>query len=264
MAINLNLTKEESLIQLDMRKKQILDICMDKRSLDGLVSRVALVLDFSASMRAMYDNGVVQATIERLLPVAMQFDDNGEMELWIFSSDYHRMPNVSIKNFYGYVEREIMNGRYTMRGTNYAPVMRDIRKKYVVEDPANIPNYVIFITDGDALDEDSAIAAIKDLSYDPIFFQFVGIAEDRSVRFRLLSSLDDMDGRYVDNANFFKMSDATEGNDNEIYKKLLAEYPEWVEYPEVKRMIAIQGTKEAMGTSRSNDKKKGLFSRLFS
>lgn len=249
----LNLSKEESLKMLDLRKQEVQKLCLEKRELSDLVSRVAVVLDFSGSMDRLYKNGTVQSVLERLFPIALQFDDNGEMEVWIFSDGFNRVGNISMDNYYGYVTERIYN-RYRMGGTNYAPVLADIRKKYINEEPAKLPNYVIFITDGENMDESNARRVITEMSKEPIFIQFVGIGNES---FRFLKELDDLKGRYVDNANFFKIKDINSESDSDLYQKLLAEYPSWLALPEVKNMIENQSL-----TPKAE--KKGLFSKFFS
>ena len=51
-----------------------------------------------------------------------------------------------------------------------------------------------------------------------------------------------MTGRYVDNADFFAVSDINSMSDRELYTKLFDEYPEWLSDNKVKNMIASQGT----------------------
>lgn len=245
----LNLSKEESLQQLDLRKNEVAQLCLSKPELNGLTSRVALVLDYSGSMKRLYDNGVVQAVVEKILPIAMNFDDNGSMEMWIFENGFRRLEDISLENFYGYIEENVL--KYRMGGTSYAPVMKDVFNKYIKEDPANLPNYVIFITDGENDDTAQTNKVIKELSRYPIFFQFVGIG---NCSFRYLRSLDEMEGRYVDNANFFAIEDI-----NKIsYEQLLSEYPSWLADERVKSMIANQGQ-----TPSEPPKKHGLFGGLF-
>lgn len=240
--IQLNTTKEQSLINLDTRKGIVLDVVKSIPSLSNLTSRVALVLDFSGSMRNLYKNGTVQSVIERIMPIAMQFDDNGELDLWIFESGYTYIGSVSRDNFYG-LATEIMN-RYRMGGTNYAPVMKDIYNKYIKSEPAQIANYVIFITDGDNSDKRETTETMKEYSKYPIFWQFVGIGREG---FSYLEKLDDMGGRYVDNADFFAIKDINEMDDNTLYRKLLDEYPGWLENPKVKEMIANAGASRSGG-----------------
>lgn len=264
--MELNLSKEQSLINLDLRKKDMVSLCLEKPILSNQKARVAVVMDYSGSMSSLYRNGTVQAVLERLLPIAMQFDDNAEMELWIFEDSFKRLPNITIHNFYGYVQREIIDKGYRMGLTNYAPAMKDIFQKYINEEPANIPNYILFITDGDNFDKDDTLKVLTEASKYPIFWQYVGIGSEK---FKFLQQLDDMGGRYVDNANFFPLNDFQTISDSELYHKLLEEYPDWLAMPEVQQLIAgnipqIQ-LSPFMDSNRgeSKKKKKGLFGRFF-
>jgi uncharacterized protein with von Willebrand factor type A (vWA) domain len=245
--IELNLSKEKSLIQLDLRKQEVSTIVSEIPELNGLKARVALVLDFSGSMSGLYRDGTVQAVIERIMPIAMQFDDNQELDLWIFENGFKRLGGVTKENFYG-LAKELLD-TYHMGGTNYAPVMDDIYNKYIKEEPAQLPNYIIFITDGDNFDKSETTKVISKLSKSPIFFQFVGIGDEN---FEYLKKLDDMSGRYVDNANFFKVENINELSDRELYQKLFAEYPSWLSNPLVQDLI-----------NSTTAKPKGLFGKLF-
>lgn len=238
----LNLSKEEATALLDMRKDTVQELCLTKIDLNGLTARVAMVLDVSGSMLNLFENGMVQATVERVLPLAMNFDDNGEMELWTFSKGFCRQKAITRDNFYNYVKDNLdpPNG-----GTNYAPVIEDICKYFAVEEPENLPNYIIFITDGDNWDTSETNKIIKLASYFPIFIQFVGIGDGP---FTYLEELDEMEGRYVDNANFFALesiADTENITDEDLYSKLLKEYPEWLKYPRVRAMIAEGKDKKA-------------------
>lgn len=248
--VQLNLTKEQSLIQLDLRKEEVEQVVMGIPQLSNIISRVALVLDFSGSMELLYENGTVQSVIERIMPIAMQFDDNQELDLWIFENGFKRIGGVTKQNFYGLAKHIYDN--YRMGGTHYAPVMFDIKNKYIDEEPAQIANYVIFITDGNNSDKSDAKRAITEISNYPIFFQFVGIG---SAKFDFLEKLDDMDGRYVDNANFFPIRDINNMEDRQLYSNLFAEYPSWLSDMKVQQMIATQETKPTSG--------RGFFGGLF-
>jgi hypothetical protein len=264
--MELNLSKEESLQLLNLRKENVISLCLDKPTIANQVSRVAVVMDYSGSMSSLYQNGTVQAIIERLLPIAMKFDDNGEMEMWIFENGYRRLPNINLNNYYGYVQREILDKKYRMGGTEYAPVMVDVFNKYMHEEVSNIPNYVLFITDGENCDKTKSTNIIKKVSKYPIFWQFIGIGDER---FSFLQGLDDLEGRYVDNANFFALNDFQNITDDELYKRLLNEYPMWLENPIVKTMdysseeINVNTNDNSSSSSNTNQKKKGFFSKIF-
>jgi hypothetical protein len=215
-------------------------------------------------MRSLYQDGTVQSVIERIMPIAMKFDDNGELDLWIFESGFHRLEGVTLNNFYG-LAQNIMRS-YSMGGTCYAPVINDIYKKYIVEEPAQIPNYVIFITDGDNSDKAAATQAITQASGAPIFWQFVGIGNSS---FDYLEQLDTMQGRYVDNANFFAIHNINAMEDKDLYSRLFAEYPSWLQDPKAIQLInsgAINVQSQSYGSPAPNQnsgKSGGFFKKLF-
>lgn len=213
-------------IDLTKKKEEVHTICLSKQPLNGLKARVGLVLDYSGSMDHLYYDGTVQKVIENALPLAMEFDDNGSMEVWIFHNGCHRLPDITLDNCSGYVNREIL-GKYNMGGTNYAPVMNDVTKTYK---DSNVPCYVMFITDGDNSDKAEAINITKESSKFPVFWQFIGIGR---ARFSFLEKLDDLTGRYVDNADFFEVNNAL----GITYKQLLNEFPDWLQNERVKAML---------------------------
>jgi hypothetical protein len=221
----LNLSKEEALNVLNLRKDTF-TLVLTKNGINTGQARVAVVLDQSGSMRSETKDGTVQSVLERLLPVALQFDDNGELDVWLFDDGYKRMESISERDFYKYVDREILGKRENQLWgtTSYAPVMRDVFQKYVVEEPSHLPTLVIFITDGNNDDKTATSALMRELSQYGIFFQFVGIGNEM---FSYLEELDNLKGRVIDNANFFKISNINKVTDEELYTRLMAEYPEW-------------------------------------
>lgn len=231
---SLNLSKEESLQLLDLRKTEVSTLCATVEELSGLTSRVALVLDYSGSMGTLYRNGTVQSVIERILPIACQFDNNQELDLWIFETGFHRLGGITLSNFYDFVKREI-TPKYSMGGTRYAPVLEDVLNYYTKEEPSDMPTYVIFVTDGDNSDQRSTTQVIQKASAHPVFWQFVGIGNEN---FSFLRKLDEMPNRITDNANFFQISNVNTVSDTELYQKLLTEYPSWLKDVRQKGWIA--------------------------
>ena len=76
-----------------------LKVSLEKYQLTDVVAQVALLIDISGSMQDMFKKGTVQGVVNKIVPLAMQFDDNGEFELWYFGTDSKRMPAVTIKNY---------------------------------------------------------------------------------------------------------------------------------------------------------------------
>ena len=50
---------------------------LEKRNLQDTIARVGLVMDISGSMERRYRNGTVQEIVNHILPIAVQFDDDG-------------------------------------------------------------------------------------------------------------------------------------------------------------------------------------------
>ena len=185
-------------------------------------------------MTTAYKKGDVQEIVEKIFPIAINFDDNEEMDVWIFENGFKRMPSMNKDNYYGYVQREILDKNCRFGGTEYAPVLEDVAQCYLEEHPKPTPVYVIFITDGDNSDKARTTKVVKEMSNYPIFLQFVGVG---GAGFEYLEQLDDMGGRYVDNADFFEATYDDFSKENNLYQKLLQEYPSWLANEKVKTMI---------------------------
>lgn len=189
------------------------------------MARVALAMDYSGSMSNLFANGSIQDVITRLLPIALKFDDNGELESWLFSDDKERLDAVTINNYKNYVKKVMMNARMSMGGTNYAPVLKDIVKYYKDVEPSEIPAFIIFITDGENWDTEQTNRIVKELSNYNMFVQFIGIGNEN---FKYLKSLDDMRGRKYDNTGFTAVKDMNQMTDEELYTEILKQYKNWL------------------------------------
>lgn len=205
-------------VLIDMSKSSKID--MSKH-----VARVALAMDYSGSMGNLFSNGSVQNTVTRLLPIALKFDDNGELESWLFSNGFERLDAVTINNYKNYVREVMMHSSMSMGGTNYSPVLRDMVKYYKDIEPSSIPAFIIFITDGENWDTKETNDIIMELSNYNIFVQFIGIGNEN---FKYLRSLDNMAGRKNDNTGFTAVKDMNRMTDEELYTEILRQYKEWL------------------------------------
>ncbi|QGU95657.1 VWA domain-containing protein [Clostridium bovifaecis] len=180
-------------------------------------------MDISGSMRKLYKSGVVQNILERIYPLATKFDDDGSLDMWIFSHSFNKLSAVVEENFDTYIEAEILNKKPSSSWgrTEYAPVMEDVISTYKY---SKIPAYVIFITDGQNSDKTKTKQALIEASNYPIFWQYVGIGFEE---FEFLKRLDELKGRAIDNANFFQLNDIMSVSDEELYNRLLNEFPDW-------------------------------------
>jgi hypothetical protein len=62
------------------------------------------------------------------------------------------------------------------------------------------------------------------------FFQLIGIGDDS---FKNLKKMDELKGRLLDNANFFKAPDLDVATDSTFYTSIMSEFSGWV--PQAKK-----------------------------
>lgn len=209
-----------------------LAIELEKRNLQDCVARVALVLDISGSMDGRYRDGTVQEIVNKALPLAVQFDDDGELDFWYYGSRPKRMPSVNMKNYKTAVPS---NWSSIMESLGYGNTEPLVMKEVVAEyKRSKLPAYVIFITDGGVGSENEIKKILMDASKEPIFWQFVGVGGSS---YGVLERLDNMTGRYVDNANFFALDDFKSVSNSELYSRLLSEFPQWLKEAKRKRIL---------------------------
>ncbi|WP_379132897.1 vWA domain-containing protein [Paenibacillus sp. sgz500958] len=218
---------------IDLRKK-IVQFTLEKKQLTGITARVGIVLDITGSMKKLYNNGTVQEVVERILAVASKFDDNGTLDVWVYDNEFSRLPSVTEQDFGRYVFTQIINNReiHKFGSNNEPPVMEDVIHKYTKEEKDGSPVFIIFINDGGVVSQTrKVIRAASDL---PIFWQFVGIGNSD---FKVLKELDTMKDRLVDNANFIHLEQIERVSDEELYDRLLNEFPLWLKAAKTKRII---------------------------
>jgi uncharacterized protein (DUF58 family) len=226
-------------MSVDLRK-QVIDLskkaafAANKHGIEALRAQVVLVLDISKSMHGLYHGGVVQRVIERVLALALNFDDDGRIEVMLFGTRAYALPPVGVDDFDGYVERVILAQYRINEATNYAPALRLLHERHAGKDAAE-PTFVIFLTDGGNADRRECEEAIRALSSRPVFIQFVGIGTED---FPFLRKLDELKGRQADNAGFMHIEDISAIRDAELYDRLLNEFPAWLEKARVLRIVA--------------------------
>lgn len=200
-----------------------LGVELKKKNLETLVARVGLVMDISGSMTARFKNGTVQEIVNKTLPLAVQFDDDGELDCWYYGTTARRMDSVNLDNYTKAVPKEWKQLMLELGGCNNEPVV--LRMVLDTYRDTQLPVYVLFITDGGVSKKSEIQKIITEASKLPIFWQFVGVGGSG---YGILEKLDSMKGRYVDNAGFFALDDFKKVSNEELYARLLEEFPKWL------------------------------------
>lgn len=247
MGISLIKIEQEAPELLSLAKKA--DSAVSQNRLRGQKSKVALALDFSGSMRNDYRNGSMQRLAEKVLALATQLDDDGAIDLFLFDTTAEYVGEVTLKNFRNIIDK-LTSGR-RMGTTNYADLFRKLVAFYKLTpeasdakggfgglfkksssagyaprtSPVNEPVLAIFLTDGAPDSKPQAVEELTKASYAPVFWQFLSIGREN---IPFLQKLDDLDGRYVDNADYKPVGNVDTLSDDELFNMILDEYPAWI------------------------------------
>ena len=222
-------------------------VSLAKVGLEKHRAKVCLVLDISGSMSGLYKKGLVQGFAERILALGCRFDDDGEIDVFLFGRNVHRDEPMGLGNWSRYVGQMIE--RHPLEGdTRYGAAMEAVRRHYFPDARGGerktpcesaLPVYVMFVTDGTTSDKPLTERQLRWSSREPIFWQFMGIGKGKKSKskrlanladsdFPFLEKLDELDGRLIDNADFFAVASPDEHSDDELYDLLMTEYPGWL------------------------------------
>ncbi|NEB51844.1 VWA domain-containing protein, partial [Streptomyces griseus] len=229
--------------RLSLRKEQVA-VSLRKRGAEGIVARVVLVLDASGSMSALYTRGVVADVVERMAAVAAQLDDDGEMQAWTFASRPARLPDLRLGDLPEWLRLHVRVGQLALFRRGRRPkgledgqidmrtvgiqneeqrVIAEVRA-HVARHPASVPTLVLFFSDGGVHRNAEIEQELRAAVQEPIFWQFVGLGRSE---YGVLERFDSLPGRQVDNVGFFAVDDIGAVPDQELYDRLLSEFPSW-------------------------------------
>ncbi len=202
-------------------------VSLEKRQLQQLTAKVALVLDATGSMNRQYKEGRVQEVVNRLLPLAVSFDDDQALDCWAFGEHCSYLGEVGLNNYADFINT-VQGGwrkwELGARTNNEAGVMKAVTDFYQ-NDGLNVPVYVLFISDGGVRDTRGITKIMTNAAKLPMFWQFVGLG-GRS--YGILKDLDNMTGRLLDNCSFFELDDLDDISEEALYENMLEEFPSWL------------------------------------
>lgn len=206
-------------------------VSLEKRGLGSIKAAVYLVLDHSFSMRSFYSSGTMQRFSEQILALSTGLDDDGVVPVMMFDSFAYSPVPVSLDNYAGAIDR-INASLGRMSSTSYDRAIEAIVAYHKQADPVH-PGLVIFQTDGSPDNQAATKRALIAASHEPLFFSFVGFGHDR---FEFLQKLDDLPGRAVDNAGFFRAGNGSVDAAT-LYDELLKDFPGWLSEARAKHII---------------------------
>jgi hypothetical protein len=260
MALSFSKIQEEAPELLSLAKVSRVEL--SKQELDGQKAKVALVLDYSLSMKSEYASGRMQRFAEKVLAIATGMDDDGNIDFFVFDTNAAHLGEISLTDYKGSVDRLTAGRR--MGSTDYAGAFNAVRDHYgfarpaavappakkglfggfkkeltptvapATAGPAEVPVYAIFLTDGGPNSKADAVRALTEVSTAPIFWKFISIGREDMA---FLQKLDDLTDRFIDNADYKHIGDVEGVSDKELFKALLDEYPTYLKEARTKGLI---------------------------
>ncbi|MBN6712977.1 VWA domain-containing protein [Pseudomonas capsici] len=202
-------------------------VSLEKARLTDTKARVGLVLDASGSMNAQYSRGHVQEVVNRLIPLAVHFDDDGALDCWAFGAQPCQLSSVSLGNFKDFIQTDNGGWKNWELGArvNDEPKAMRMVIDYYKQSGDRTPIYILFISDGGVHQNREITRLMTEAAKLPIFWQFVGLG---GRGYGILEKLDDMTGRVVDNCNFFALDQLDEVPEEKLYDLLMEEFPDWL------------------------------------
>lgn len=202
-------------------------VSLEKARLTDTRARVGLVLDASGSMNAQYSRGHVQEVVNRLLPLAVHFDDDGALDCWAFGARPQQLSSVTLGNFKDFIGTDHGGWKQWDLGArvNDEPKAMRMVIDYYKQSGDKTPVYILFISDGGVHENSKITKLMIEAARLPIFWQFVGLG---GRGYGILEKLDDMEGRAIDNCNFFALDRLDEIPEEKLYDLLMEEFPDWL------------------------------------
>ncbi|KPX09400.1 VWA domain-containing protein [Pseudomonas savastanoi] len=202
-------------------------VSLEKARLTDTKARVGLVLDASGSMNPQYTRGHVQEVVDRLIPLAVHFDDDGALDCWAFGAKPQQLSAVTLSNFQNFIKTDHGGWKDWELGAriNDEPKAMRMVIDYYKKSGDKTPVYILFISDGGVHQDREITRLMTEAAKLPIFWQFVGLG---GRGYGILEKLDDMGGRVVDNCNFFALDRLDEIPEEKLYDLLMEEFPDWL------------------------------------
>lgn len=256
----LDLNKVRSEVPRLAKTVEQVGITLQKKGLDPTTNKAAVImtLDHSGSTEMggnrLYSDGTMRDVADIAFSAGLHFDDDGEIPVSFFDQGIKDLGNMNLGNAEDFISSR---WNYDFGGTSYLAALKwivrtagfdgvdlssvttvttekhghfgrshqqQVRGPLSVKATAEYPTFALVATDGEPQDSHADIIEYMTLmSQLPIFVQFVGVGHHD---FEFLRQLDEMDGRFVDNANFFDAKDANH-DPEQMLGLMFEEFPDY-------------------------------------
>lgn len=195
------------MISFDLEKStEVLQFSLEKHQVSAIYPcQVNLTFDVSGSFHDEHRDGHTQRLLNRFVPFAMLFDKDKTLSSYVFSNLSEKLGDINEANYSDYVKRYIQRSNVYNGGTKYVPIFQKLiedtkaeiapvqqapRKGFmsrlfgtteaseVSVAPTAEKHLHIFVTDGEATDQNSAALLLNKLMNENknVYFLFISIS----------------------------------------------------------------------------------------
>ncbi|MBC8741820.1 VWA domain-containing protein [Paraburkholderia sp. UCT31] len=240
-------------VNFEKRVEKVRVVLKKRNILTPTTVRAGAALDASGSAKWMYEKHIMEECHQRLMALAGPFDDNGELDGWVFSEKHKQLETAKVADYGNWVHQEIWSKQeeWMWDGTLYAPAMEDIAEFYFPESMAEAsvkasgsflsrlfgakakpqaaapvrdmtPAWNMFITDGQNSDRARAEAALQASQKYPLYWTLIGVGNPRE--FGFLQQMADK----LPNVGFLNLS-SLDIEEEALYEQVITEeFCTWV------------------------------------
>ncbi len=185
-------------------------------------ARIVLVIEASQQTAQYFSNGSMQNLITKVLPLAMQFSDNAQLEYWLYGSRPKKMFPIGERNYASAIPNDWGSLMWSLgENKSETTAMTEVLSSC---QPFNMPSYILFITSGNIPLNSQIEQMVVSSSQFPVFWQFLGMGNSR---YGVFENITNLPGSSVCNAKFAAISGFAQNSTPELYKFLLSDFSKW-------------------------------------
>lgn len=185
-------------------------------------ARIVLVIEASQQTAQYFSNGSMQNLITKVLPLAMQFSDNAQLEYWLYGSRPKKMFPIGERNYASAIPNDWGSLMWSLgENKSETTAMTEVLSSC---QPFNMPSYILFITSGNIPLNSQIERMVVSSSQFPVFWQFLGMGNSR---YGVFENITNLPGSTVCNAKFAAISGFSQNSAPELYKFLLSDFSKW-------------------------------------
>lgn len=185
-------------------------------------ARIVLAIEASQQTAKYFSDGSMQNLITKVLPLAMQFGDNAQLEYWLYGSRPKKMFPIGERNYTSAIPNDWGSLMWSLgENKSETTAMTEILSSC---QPFNMPSYILFITSGNAALNSQIEQMVAYSSQFPVFWQFLGMGNNR---YGIFENITNLSGSTICNAKFAAISGFSQNSTPELYKFLLNDFAKW-------------------------------------